>query len=36
MTQIVESGYTVALVLVSVGIVAFGAMVVLKLYKGQA
>jgi len=36
MTQIVETGYTVALVCVSVGIVAFGAMVVARLFKGQA
>ena len=36
MTQIVETGYTVALVVVSVGIVAFAGMVVAKLYKGQS
>lgn len=36
MTQIVETGYTIALVAVSVGIVAFAGMVVMKLYKGQA
>lgn len=36
MTQIVETGYTIALVCVSVGIFAFAAMVVLKLFKGQA
>ena len=36
MTQIVETGYTVALVCVSVGIIAFSALVVAKLYKGQS
>lgn len=36
MTHIVETAYTVALVVVSVGIVAFAGMVVVKLYKGQA
>ncbi len=36
MTQIVETGYTIALVCVSIGIFAFAATVVLKLYKGQS
>lgn len=36
MTHIVETGYTIALIAVSIGIVAFGVMVVLRLYKGQA
>lgn len=36
MTQIVENGYTVALICVSIGISAFAAMVVMKLFKGQA
>ena len=36
MTQIVEAGYLIALVIVSIGIMAFGGMVVVKLYKGQA
>ena len=36
MTQIVETGYTVALVAVSLGIVGFAVMVIAKLYKGQA
>ena len=36
MTHIVETGYTVALICVSVGITAFAVMVVAKLFKGQA
>jgi hypothetical protein len=36
MTHIVETGYTVALVCVSIGIFAFAATVVLKLFKGQS
>ena len=36
MTSIVETGYTIALVCVSLGIAAFAVTVVAKLYKGQA
>lgn len=36
MTQIVETGYTIALIAVSIGITAFAATVVAKLFKGQA
>ena len=36
MTQIVETGYTIALIAVSIGIMAFAATVVTKLFKGQA
>ncbi len=36
MTQIVETGYTIALVAVSLGIAGFAAAVVAKLFKGQA
>lgn len=36
MTQIVETAYTAALVLVSLGIAWFAGYVVYKLFKGQA
>lgn len=36
MNQIVELGYEIALVAVSVGILWFAVRVVLNLYKGQA
>lgn len=36
MTQIVETAYTVALIVVSIGITWFAGYVVYKLYKGQA
>ena len=35
-TQIVETGYTVALVAVSIGITWFAGYVVYKLFKGQS
>ncbi len=36
MTSIVETGYMIALVCVSIGIAAFAVTVVSKLFKGQA